>query len=453
MALFSNSRGASPRGSFGFGRAAALLTVAFGFLSSTASAQQYQADPVNDKLAKQGATVQGMAKDPAKYAAGVNDFDDYFTTYYFPAMTRFGEDDLAKTGQLRYDLFNRWLWATQNEEMLSHLTALAFPAMKAIVVKPIYHPAARYNAVLVIGMLDDKYGIATAGNQRPPKPLKDANTFLVALVNAGIAGKAAATPSLVVGALIGLERHAQYHEGLDAASIDGMTKAAITLASKNPPLADVDSKVAEWIRIEAATVLAKLGSVGPNGQSHDALMQVLSDGKLSLDGRCEVAGLLGLIDYKEAKVDGKATTDKMLQLAIEVSQVEGKRAKDFQELSIAGGGGAAMSRGMERGGRGGYGGGYSSSGEHSDYDRKTLLSRLGDLKKGLVAIKPIAPADRAAAVDTITSSVQGVMTAAANKDTTDLDLADLVDKMATAVQAAVKGGTATAAAKPAADAF
>jgi hypothetical protein len=46
-----------------------------------------------------------------------------------------------------------------------------------------------------------------------------------------------------------------------------------------------------------------------------------------------------------------------------------------------------------------------------------------------------------------------VIDAAGNKDTTDLDLADKVHKMFDAIQAAAKGVTATAAAKPAADAF
>jgi hypothetical protein len=325
--------------------------------------------------------------------------------------------------------------------------------MQKIVVNPNYHPAARYNAVLVIGMLDKQYAVDIGSTKRPPKPLLEANKFLVAMINAGISGKAVVTPSLVVGGLIGLERHAQYHNGLDASSIDGMTKVAIALATTNPPLPELDNKVAEWIRIEAATVLAKLGSTWPEGTAHTALVQVLSDGKLTLDGRCEVAGLLGLIDYKNAKVDGQATTDKMLQLTTEVGQAEDKRAKDFQDMSIAGGGGMATSRGMERGRPAMSGSGYSSSGEHSDYDRKTLLSRLTDLRKGIVAIKPLVPADRTASVDAIASSMQGVIDAAANKDTTDLDLADKVRKMFEAIQGITKGSAATAAAKPAADAF
>ena len=163
----------------------------------------------------------------------------------------------------------------------------------------------------------------------------------------------------------------------------------MALATKDPPIAEVDSKVAEWIRVQAATVLAKLGSVGQDGHALDALVSVLADNKLTLDGRCEVTGLLALIDYKDAKVDGKATTDKVLQLAVEVAQAEDKVAKDFQEQSLSGGGGASMSRGERgggggrMGGYGGYGGASASSIGHGEFDRKTLLSRLTDLRKGV----------------------------------------------------------------------
>jgi hypothetical protein len=427
----------------------AVFVLAF---ASAVSAQQYQADKVDDKLSKQGATVVGFVKDPAKYAANQQQFDDFFKSYYFPAMTQFGPDDLAKLGKSRSDLFGLYLWAAQNEDLQKNLTTIALDSMKNIAAKPAYHPAVRYNAVLIIGMLDDKYGIVAAGNQRPPKPSKDANSFLIKLLGAGLAGKPAVTPSLMVGALIGLERHAQYHDGLDAASIEGMTTVAKTLATTDPPVPDVDGKVAEWIRIEAATVLAKLGSVGQNNQVHDALVKVLADSNLTLDGRAEVAGLLGLVNYKDAKVDGKTAVEKLLQLAVEVGQTEDKRAKEFQDQSVAGGGAMSMSRGG-RGGRGEYGGYGSSAEAHSGYDRKALLSRLGDLRKGLVAIKPVAPADRAPGVDVVMSAMQGVIDAAANKDTTDLDVAEKVRKMFESIQTAAKGGTATAAAKPAAEAF
>ncbi|HEY2838015.1 MAG TPA: hypothetical protein VGJ26_02620, partial [Pirellulales bacterium] len=384
--------------------AAALAAILLAGLTSIVSAQQYQADEVDEKIYNRlNGVVLSCVKDPAKYTSEQADFNEYFTKYYFPAMTRYDEEELGKLGARRYDLFQRFLWATQNDQLQKDLTELAFDKMKSIAGNPKYHPAVRYNAVLVIGMLDAQYGSDSSSSKRPPKPLEKANRLLTQIVGLGIQGNPVVTPSLVVGALVGLERHAQYHESLKPAQIDAMTEAAITLATKDPPLADVDGKVAEWIRIEAATVLAKLGSVGTNNRVHDALVALLADNKISLDGRCGVAGMLGQLNYKDVKVDGKAASEKLLQLALEVGQACDKQANAYQEMSLGGGAGGTMGR--ERGGRGTY----SSSGEpHNDYDRKTLLSQLGDLRKGLVVAKPIAPADRAAAIDSVTSAMQTV---------------------------------------------
>src|SRR5262249_15896519 len=136
-----------------------------GFAPS-AFAQQYQVDKVDDTLAKQGETIKGMAKDPTKYV--VADFDNYFTNYYFPVMPRADADEMGKLGSRRYELFNRIVWPSPNEELQSHLTDMAFERMKTIAADPAYHPAVRYNAILIVGMLDAKYAIPTGANQRPP---------------------------------------------------------------------------------------------------------------------------------------------------------------------------------------------------------------------------------------------------------------------------------------------
>ena len=66
-----------------------------------------------------------------------------------------------------------------------------------------YHPAVRYNAVLIIGMLDKTY----AAPGRPPVPLPEGFVKLHTILDAAVKGKQVA-PFLVVGALVGLQRHA-----------------------------------------------------------------------------------------------------------------------------------------------------------------------------------------------------------------------------------------------------
>src|SRR6185369_3347999 len=137
----------------------------------------------------------------------------------FPLMTRTGEQDLGKLGKLRFDLFKNFLWPATHEQIQIDLTGLTYKAMHNIVAPkpadPPYHPAVRYNAILIIGMLDEKYAIDAGAARRPPVPLKDANDFLTMVVDYAASDKPV-PPPLVFGALVGLERHAQFRDSWKA---------------------------------------------------------------------------------------------------------------------------------------------------------------------------------------------------------------------------------------------
>ena len=53
---------------------------------------------------------------------------------------------------------------------------------------------------------------------------------------------------------------------MDRATADDISAVAQKLSAMDEPLPEVDAKVAEWIRIQAATVLANLGSPGAQGR-------------------------------------------------------------------------------------------------------------------------------------------------------------------------------------------
>ena len=86
-------------------------------------------------------------------------------------MTRTEPDKLGEVGKLREDLFKTFLWKSTDPTLQHDLTGLAFGQMKKIVgaENPPCHPAARYNAILVIGLLDDKY---SPDGRQPPNRLR-----------------------------------------------------------------------------------------------------------------------------------------------------------------------------------------------------------------------------------------------------------------------------------------
>lgn len=419
-----------------------LLVVAVTGLSATALAQEYRTAPVNDRLRLDSVFAQNFAKNPTANPADRERFDTFFTEYYFPAMTRYGPDDLAELGDLRYDLFRRFLWQTDSEPLQRDLTEMAYETMRQIVVarEPAYHPAARYNAILVLGMLDQQYAIDVGANRRPPKPLLKANEFLTSVAMAGAQGKAI-PPQLVVGALAGLQRHAEQHGSLPPETSAAMSEAALAITKLEEPLRGMDDEVFDWVKLQAASVLAELGSPGEDNKVHLALMQLIADDSMSLDDRCQAASLLRKISYEGVQLDGESTAQPLVELAVETSATEAKRAKEFLDLHVSG------TYSVRRGGR--SRGGYGRSEEEEKYERRQLLLRLIGLRRGLTAVKPALPAEEQSRIDALLAAIRPAVSAAADEDTVDLDVTSSITTMADEVrQAAQSGGTRAAEEEP-----
>jgi hypothetical protein len=121
-------------------------------------------------------------------------------------------------------LFSRFLWATNNEDLQRELTQMAFAKLQPVERNKgkSYHPAVRYNAILILGMLDATYPGAGAKEV----PLKEATAELTLIINAAAEGKRV-PPFLVVGALVGLQRHAALIGNLDRATAETIPSAAL----------------------------------------------------------------------------------------------------------------------------------------------------------------------------------------------------------------------------------
>lgn len=413
----------------------AMLVVA---LASSACAQQYQADPVDENAGKLKLLAEQCVKNPARYATDRGQFNEYFEKYFFPAMTRFGPNDLAQIGRNRDDLFSRFLWASTDENLQSELTQMALAKLWPIAPSSKYHPAVRYNAVLIIGKLDKTY----AAPGRPPVPLKEGFEKLHLILNSAIQGKSV-PPFLVVGALVGLERHAQLRDALDRDTIEKMTSVAQQITTQDDLFPDVEPKVDEWIRLQAASVLANLRSPGPKGEVTASLAKLIAGEtkpKMSIDARGQVAALLKKFNYQGATVDGKVMSDALLQLALDVGDDEKKEAIAFEEAQLQGGGFG--------GSFGGAAGGPRSKRMKLDletqmweYNPNVLLSRLTDLSAGLQAFRPLAPADKQPIFDAVLAAMRPADSAARSSDTVDLTVAQRVREMGEQIRAAIKPGS------------
>jgi hypothetical protein len=395
-------------------------------------------------------------RDPSRYAAEKAKIDEYFDKFYFPDMTATSPEDLARLGDSRYKLFKDYLWASTNAEFQQQLTEKAYTAMINILKaqNPPYHPAVRFNAVLIIGMLDRQYGVE---GSRPPEPLPQATKVLVAIVDSATVNDRFAPP-VILGALIGLERHAQLRQSLAADDVTKMAAAALKLINNDKPIQDMDPRAYAWLRLRAASVLSHFATVGPDNSFHNAYMKLAGDLK-AMDDRCAAAALAGKIDYKQVKFADSAAVEPLFKLARDLAAEEAKRAKEFQQQEV-GGGGATVGggvgpgaygggRGVYGGGRGGYspgrmegygGGGYGATGdvleEQERFPRRQVLARITDLKAALDAVKPAAPAETQTKIDAVLAALNPVRTQAVDKEVGDLAFAGSIVAMASAIETA-----------------
>lgn len=405
------------------------LVLVLGCLPTIASAQPYRTDPVDTRAKLSNYIIRRVVSGEVDYAAEKQTVHDYFTKYFFPAMTSTEPTDLANLADARDELIRKYLAATSNKDLQHDLTALTFDKMKAIIdgdpAQPPYDPRVRYNAVLILGLLDDPY----ASQAGPAKPYVRATAALYAIVKSAAANGADSpySPALVLGALLGLERHVHLHRSnptLPQNAIDAITADVLTIATRVQPLPGTDADVHAWIRLQAARVLAQFGNVGNNNQVYNAILQLTAN-LPSLDDRCEAAAMLGMLSFDGATIDGTATAKQMLQLASDVGDAELARALEYENRRLIGSMGVvSRSRGSGRSSSTG------SADTQDKYPRRPLLARLTNLRDGLAAAKPLVPQDAQATFDAALAAIGPVIQAAANRDTVELQVAERVRTMA-----------------------
>lgn len=356
-------------------------------MTAPAAAQDYKTltPRLADKDAKQ---LEGKVQSTLHQAAAPSDaakkeIDDYFMGYFFPKMTSTDVDQLGTLAESRKQLFARYINGAKSPAGRDQVVALTLKAVSAISAQP-YHPAVRYNATLILGQLDQ----TPAAGGAKPKPLPAATTALLERLEAAdIQG--VVVPSLVkMAALVGLERHTRMD--LDPQLAARVTAAALAIAARTQVPEDISKDVNNWMRTQAAHVLANQFATGITPPVHKALVDLIGNKDLSLDDRCKVAKMLAPTMYQGAQgVNADDMAAAIGKLAKAVLAEERKNALDYQTKmtespgGFAGGGfeggfrGGGGRGGYDGGGRGGFGAGMPEmpdTGPH--YERRRFLDRV-----------------------------------------------------------------------------
>jgi hypothetical protein len=325
-------------------------------------------------------TFETGLRSPSGFGASEADAKKYLTGFYFPMMSQISPESLASLADARKKLFSQYIPQAATAGARDFLTDATFTYARGM-ARGNFHPAVRYNAVLMLGDLDQQLASGT----NPPVPHAKATAELLELIEQQQFNKIAVPESVKLGALIGLERHTRY--GIDPSLNERLTKAMIgVMASPTPE--DVEPNVHDWLRSTAASVLANQYAKNPNKEVQAALTKLIADKTVNLDDRCTAAGQMKKITYAAgADIDGKATANAVIQLTLDVMTEAGKLAADYEKEAIEGHDFSSM----REGGGGGRYGGYGGYGEEEDmgprFERRQLFVRLHNIGAGGNSLK------------------------------------------------------------------
>ncbi len=289
------------------------------------AANQYQVLPVHERLRDATPEDRRLKADLDRQVTSVlrgdgslNDeqirsrFDTYFNRYYFAILT--DPEHLSEWVERRQDFLDRRLGQARSQAAHQHLLNLAMRTMTGI-VRGNFHPAARYNAMLLIGGLNSSEA-STVGDRRPPVPFINALRFMLDELQ-----DPEQLDAVRVAALNGILRHAridrqlpQENRRLSGNNAERMiVDAMLGIVGQEEPPEGRSEEGHTWIRRRAMDVLAMLGS----GQSRvvSALEEIVRDESASVALRCTAAEALGRLEYPEE------TNINVVQLAQQLGAV------------------------------------------------------------------------------------------------------------------------------------
>jgi hypothetical protein len=288
--------------------------VGWSFSAGTAFGQKL------DPLAGKAGDIKGMLR--AGEITDEEHFNEFFEKYLFKqfeAPTRPYSLDTLPT--LRLHLKAQYCGiAKADSEVRARLNKMVHAKMWDIVSKGKYgqyDAAIKYNALLVIGDLNDKEG----DGKIPAKPYAESLPDLIRVVSPK------SRDYMKLAGLIGLERFATAG-AIPPAKATELTSTLVEMVNQQTPPANRSPDAHDWIRRLAGQVLASLGNLGPGNSVMKAFESVVSDSDASPTMRCEFAQYLGQLKYApSAKVDLTALSNALGHMAVDVCKQELESAK------------------------------------------------------------------------------------------------------------------------------
>jgi len=225
---------------------------------------------------------------------------EYFNGYVFPQMTQ--PEQLKEAGALRDTFFRTFFKQDVNETSRKKvISEVILPAMQAIASGKDYAPAARLNAIALVGRLDESALVRNGARVRPPRPSAAAFQFL-----SGQLSEASAPAWLKAAAIQGIIRHLQIDQGVGGRLLnDGQrdrleTFAINTLDGKSAGQAKWSKDLDYWLKRRSIQLLGELGRPGSGGKVIGRLVAMAGDETQTQWMQLDAVKSLRSIDFSSA---------------------------------------------------------------------------------------------------------------------------------------------------------
>jgi len=264
---------------------------------AAAPAGRYKVLPPDPNERKKESEVRKMLM-AGKFEAGQQEaFDAFFKNYFFPlwtdpqnytVMTKESKTgrDLELQEELRKDLGN-FFKAVKAGSVRDYFANLVLTSLGDL-AKDNYHPVARFNAMLMIGELNQVE--PTFGTS--PAPLPAALPVLLATI-----ADAKQIEAVKVAALRGIVRHANLGIANPQAREETVVPAVLQVAATRSAMRRPGDG-AVWMRLLAIEALAAIRSPGNQGAVVKGLVSVAGETDAPLEVRMAASQALGALNYQ-----------------------------------------------------------------------------------------------------------------------------------------------------------
>ncbi len=327
------------------------------------------------KFRERESLIRNIMNDRAPLDQNRAEFDEFFRRQLFVKMASASE--VGKLAERRRDFFKAHIHSTNPPPAVhDYLVQLTLETMQRVAVDARFHPAARYNAMLIIGELNEVESTGIGPNRRPPIPSNVALNFMLAQLN-----DPKQIDEVRMAALVGVLRHVQTNRLLrqlnigqandpqQQANVQRTIAAALQVAEPKDPPQGRTVEGHTWMRRRAIDILIGLGaSTGPVAS---LLEEIVSDPELPISLRCTAAEAIGKMPTSGGQqgFDAVKTAQDAVAIAVDVCQAElawwdaeKKREEEKKLLQLAGVGGIPGGEGYP-GAAPGYGPTGASSSE------------------------------------------------------------------------------------------